>query len=109
MVNFEEQARELVRRCSRANSETTVASRIEEILRDVLKEYGIDYQPIREKRVVRRGRIDSIFGAVVTEYKKRIENPAEWEEVSRPERNGLSRNLGAVLKREGRFETRFPH
>src|SRR5690606_31971886 len=29
--------------------------------------------------------------------------------VSRPERNGLSRNLGAVLKREGRFETRFPH
>lgn len=82
MVNFEEQARELVRRCSRANSETTVASRIEEILRDVLKEYGIDYQPIREKRVVRRGRIDSIFGAVVTEYKKRIENPAEWEEAT---------------------------
>src|SRR5690606_30938653 len=30
-------------------------------------------------------------------------------EMSRPERNGLSRNLGAVLKREGRFETRFPH
>src|SRR5690606_38406113 len=29
--------------------------------------------------------------------------------VSRPERYGLSRNLGAVLKREGRFETRFPH
>src|SRR5690606_1049932 len=28
--------------------------------------------------------------------------------VSRPERNGLSRNLGAVLKREGRFEMSRP-
>src|SRR5690606_16093582 len=35
----------------------------------------------------------------------------QWEKwlVSSPELKWLSRNLGAVLKREGRFETRFPH
>lgn len=82
-IDYAVRAKELVEKCSTANSETAVAARIEEVLRDILRERGIDYEPVREKRVIkRRGRIDSQFGAVVTEYKKHISSHSEWEKAT---------------------------
>lgn len=79
VVDYAALAELMVAKCSGANSEMTVAARIEEILRDALKELGVEYEPTREQRVIQRGRIDSLFGAVVTEYKKEITSQAEWD------------------------------
>lgn len=71
-ADYEQTAAGLRAKCDQANSETTIAARIEAILHDLLRERGIEYEPVREKRVIKRGRIDSQFGAVITEYKMEL-------------------------------------
>ncbi|MFP5501444.1 MAG: N-6 DNA methylase, partial [Candidatus Sericytochromatia bacterium] len=80
---FEAAATALRQACSKANSETTVASRFEGALVPLLAAQGVNYEPVRERRVVAsRRRIDSQFGAVVTEYKHRLDREADWEEAT---------------------------
>jgi hypothetical protein len=70
----------LRRACAQANSEMTVAARFEAALVPLLADHGVAYAPTRERRVVAtRRRIDSQFGAVVTEYKERLAGPADWD------------------------------
>lgn len=73
------QVRRLIRACSDANSESTVASRFENTLTNLLSWYGLEYEPIREERVIERTiklnkqktkRLDSRFRNIITEYKK---------------------------------------
>lgn len=83
MLDYTEQAELIRERCRVANSETTVADRIETVIRDLLQERGVTYLPTREKRVVnKRKRIDSQFGAVITEYKQAISSDREWQSTT---------------------------
>lgn len=65
--------------CKNANSESTVASRIENALKSALDWYGEDFKPVREESVkiplvkrVSSKRIDSRFRNIITEYKTRL-------------------------------------
>lgn len=75
------QAADALRRaCAKANSEMTVATRFEATLVPLLAEHGVAYAPQRERRVVStRRRIDSQFGAVITEYKESLRSDLDWE------------------------------
>lgn len=67
---------QLNRDCANANSESTIASRVESSLKSALNWYGEDFKPTREESVkiklikrVSSKRIDSRFKNIVTEYK----------------------------------------
>lgn len=69
--------------CDRAASETEVAARIEAAIAGLLAAHDVDYAPRREARVVAtRRRIDSQFGAVITEYKQRLASATAWTEAT---------------------------
>ncbi|WP_187444865.1 helix-turn-helix domain-containing protein [Rossellomorea vietnamensis] len=89
--DFEEKLRatalQVVDSCTKANSEATIASRIENKISEILKYFGEDYAPIREESVVindnteekslryrhkQNKRADSRFSNVITEYKQDI-------------------------------------
>lgn len=82
MIDYNELAGMLVEKCVKANCEIAVATRIEDTIRDILKVQGVEYQPIRENRVINLGRAKSQFGAIVTEYKQNITGEAEWHNVT---------------------------
>lgn len=80
---YERAAADLRAECAAANSEMTVAARCEAALVPLLAAHDVDYKPTREQRVVAtRRRIDSQFGAVVTEYKERLARPQDWDEAT---------------------------
>jgi hypothetical protein len=68
--------------CAAANSEMTVATRCEAALIPLLAAHGVEYTPQRELRVTSRGRIDSQFGAVITEYKASLAGESAWERAA---------------------------
>ncbi|MDB5099556.1 MAG: hypothetical protein JWM80_3977 [Cyanobacteria bacterium RYN_339] len=77
---YAQAAADLRTQCAAANSEMTVAARCEAMLAPLLATHGVDYRPTREARVVAtRRRIDSQFGAVVTEYKERLGSQRDWD------------------------------
>ncbi len=82
-IDYERIAAHLGGACDRAASETEVAARIETAVAGLLAVHGVDYAPRREARVVAtRRRIDSQFGAVITEYKQRLTSPGAWTEAT---------------------------
>ena len=81
--DFEAAAQALRAACDRAASETEVAARFETAVAQLLAAYGVAYAPRREVRVLAsRRRIDSQFGAVVTEYKQRVGGAPAWAEAT---------------------------
>lgn len=80
MDPYVQAADDLRRACAQANSEMTVATRFEAALVPLLAAHGVTYAPQREQRVVAtRRRIDSQFGAVITEYKEHMRGELDWE------------------------------
>ncbi len=70
---------QLIINSKKANSEDTIATEFEFILRDCLKQFDIEYSPIKQQQVknsiigrVKSKRLDSRFQNIITEYKKNI-------------------------------------
>ncbi len=71
--------KQLISNSKKANSEDTIATEFEFILRDCLKKFDIEYLPIKQQSVknvvigrVKSKRLDSRFQNIITEYKKNI-------------------------------------
>lgn len=93
------------RECEVANSEETVAIRIESNLKEALKWYSFDFAPIREhqvKETVRdklvSKRIDSRFRNVICEYKKLITQGTLDENT-----NQLIEYISSLAKQEKQY------
>ncbi len=88
-LNFvEKNVKKLITNSKKANSEDTIAAEFEFILRDCLKEFSIDYSPIKQQSVkntvigrVKSKRLDSRFQNIITEYKKNITDKSLKEDT----------------------------
>lgn len=99
-LNYEVWATKLRDDCAGANSEATVAARIEVLLAQLLAHKDVTYEPIREEGVLvasSRKRIDSQFGAVVTEFKKEISTESGWDDAT----NQLIRYIESKVSEPG--------
>lgn len=77
--DYDAAARDVVSACERTANEAEVAARIETQLVPLLAAHGVAFEPRREVRVVARSaRMDSQFGAVVTEYKAKLAGDPAW-------------------------------
>lgn len=111
---------QIVDSCNKANSEATVASRVESKIGEILKLFGEEYEPIREESVIikaqkeekslryrqsKNKRADSRFSNVITEYKKDISNDLEknkgqldeyLQNISKNEGFGIDKYFGVL-------------
>ncbi|WP_137743746.1 helix-turn-helix domain-containing protein [Robertmurraya siralis] len=122
--DFEEKlksiATQIVDSCNKANSEATIASRVESKIAEIMQYFGEDYAPIREESVIvnadseekslryrlkQKKRADSRFYNVITEYKQDIMDDLEknknqldeyLKNISRNEEEHIDKYFGVL-------------